>query len=73
MYGTSGQKQLRSHIRGTNVMLRYFDARYSPRIMLIRKCLCKAILSLLSGAGGGGREGGNACRDLTVFGEEVCV
>lgn len=55
LYGTSGQKQLRSHIRGTNVMLRYFDARYSLRIILIRKCLCKAILSSLSGAGGGGK------------------
>lgn len=55
LYGTSGQKQLRSHIRGTNVMLRYFDARYSLRIILIRKCLCKAILSSLSRAGGGGK------------------
>lgn len=36
-------------------MSRYFDRTHSLRIILIRKCLCKAIRSLLSGAGEEGR------------------
>lgn len=45
--GSCCQKQLRSHVRATNVKLHYFDWTPPLRIILIKDCLCKAIPSLL--------------------------
>lgn len=45
--GSCFQKQHRSHVCATNVMLHYFDWMPPLRIILIKECLCKAIPSSL--------------------------
>lgn len=71
------QKQHRSHVCATNVMLHYFDWMPPLRIILIKDCLCKAIPSSLwkkqLPAGtwqSSGRKCGRSCDEY--FGPKMC-
>lgn len=76
--GSCCQKQHRSHVCATNVILHYFDWMPPLRIILIKECLCKAIPSSLwekkqLPAGtwqSSGRKCGRSCDEY--FGPKMC-